>query len=90
MRLQTAVDAVLKGQQGGLRKDRFSTLRIIFKQSIEWNTSVYVNFVDFEKAFDSASLDRNVLWSLMMYYGIPGKFIRIIKNAYDAMTALLS
>ena len=41
-------------------------------------------FVDFEKAFNN--LDRNTLWSLMMHYSIPGKFIRIIKNSYDTIT----
>ena len=50
----------------------------------EWNTSLYVNFVDFENAFDS--LDRSVLWCLLRHYGIPGKFIRIIKNSYDRMS----
>ena len=81
MHLQTAVDAMLRDQQAGFRKDRFctdqiATLRIIIEQSIEWNTSVYVNFVDFEKVFDS--LDRNALWSLMMHYGIQGKLSRTL------------
>ena len=89
LRLQGAVDATLRDQQAGFRKDhscidQIATLRIIIEQSIEWNTSLYVNFIDFEKAFDS--LDRSVLWCLMRHYGIPGKFIRIIKNSYDKMT----
>jgi len=83
LRLQQAVDATLRDQQAGFRKDRscidqIATLRIVIEQSIEWNTSLYINFVDYEKAFDS--LDRNALWCLMRHYGIPGKFIRIIKK----------
>ena len=72
----------------GFRKDRSCTdqiaaLRIIIEQSLEWNTSLFLNFVDFEKAFDS--LDREVLWNLMAHYGIPQKFINIIRNSYNNM-----
>ena len=86
LRLQGAVNATLRDQQAGFRKDRscidqIATIRIIIEQSIEWNTSLFFNFVEFEKAFDS--LDRSVLWCLMRHYGIPGRFIRIIKNSYN-------
>ena len=89
LRPQAAVDAVLRDQKAGFRKDgsfndQIATPRLIIEQSIEWDTSVYINFVDFEKAFDS--LDRNALWNVIMHYGIPGKFIRIFKNSYCAMT----
>lgn len=85
-RLQEAVDKRLRDQQAGFRKDRsctdhIATLRIIIEQSIEWNTSLYINFIDFEKAFDS--LDRATLWQLMDHYGIPTKIINLIKNSYE-------
>ena len=62
-RLLKAVDEKLREQQEGFRKDQSCTdqiaaLRIIIEQSLEWNTSLFLNFVDFEKAFDS--LDREV------------------------------
>jgi hypothetical protein len=37
----------------------------------------------FEKTFDI--LDREVLWNLMTHYGIPQKFINIIRNSYNNM-----
>ena len=42
----------------GFRKDRhctdqIATLRIIVEQSMEWDSSLYINFVDNEKPFDS-------------------------------------
>jgi uncharacterized surface protein with fasciclin (FAS1) repeats len=46
--------------------------------SHEFNSSLYTVFVDFTKAFDS--LDREVLCQLMRHYGIPEKFIAIIRN----------
>ena len=57
-RLLKAVDEKLREQQAGFRKDRSCTdqiaaLRIIIEQSLDWNTSLFLNFVDFEKAFDS-------------------------------------
>lgn len=40
-------------------------------ESIEQNASLYVNFIDFEKVFDS--VDRDTLWDLMRHYGIAEK-----------------
>ena len=87
-RLQKAVDEKLRENQAGFRNSRsygyqIPTLRIIIEQSIEWNSPVLVNFIDFEKAFDS--VDREMLWKLMGHYGIPPKFISIIKNTYRGM-----
>ena len=53
------------------------------KQSLEWRTTLGINFTDYEKAFDS--LDRNVLWDLMANYGIPSKIISLVKNTYERM-----
>ena len=63
-RLKTGVDAKLRDHQAGFRKDRsctdqIATLRIIVEQSMEWDSSLYIHFVDYEKAFDS--LDRDTL-----------------------------
>ena len=44
-----------------------------------------VNFVDFEKAFDS--LDRECLWRLLEHYGISPKYINIIKQSYEGTTS---
>ena len=38
--------------------DQIATLRIIVELSIEWDSSVYINFVDYEKAFDSLDRDK--------------------------------
>ena len=69
-RLKTVVDAKLRDHHAGFRKDRsctdqIATLRIIVEQSMEWDSSLYINFVDYEKAFDS--LDRDTLWKLLQY-----------------------
>ncbi|KAF0046078.1 hypothetical protein F2P81_002607 [Scophthalmus maximus] len=84
-RLRKGADERLRENQAGFRNgrsssDQIATLRIIFEQSIEWNASVYVNFIDFEKAFHS--IDHVLLWKLMAHYGIPPKYINIMKNTY--------
>ena len=57
-RMKDAVDTKLRDQQAGFRKDhsctdQIATLRIILEKSQEWNSSLYINFLDYEKAFDS-------------------------------------
>jgi hypothetical protein len=52
-------------------------------QSLELNSSVYITFIDFEKAFDS--LDREIIWKLMRNYGIPEKIITLVKNNYGGI-----
>jgi urease beta subunit len=86
--MKRAIDKVLRDQQAGFRKERsctdqIATLRMIIEQSIEWNSPLYINFIDFEKAFDS--LDRETLWMIMAHYGIPPKPISIIRNMYEGM-----
>ena len=49
-----------------------------------WNSSLYVNFVDYEKAFDS--VDRETLWKVLRHYGVPKKLVNMIKNSYEGMS----
>ena len=42
--------------------DKIASLRIIVEQSLEWNSPLYINFIDYKKAFDS--VDRETLWKL--------------------------
>ena len=77
-RIQTGVDASLRNEQAGFRKGRGTVnqifiLRNILEQVNEWNATLYVHFVDFEKAFDSIHLDS--LWIIMSKYGVPQKLI---------------
>ena len=54
------------------------------EQSIEWNSSLYINFVDYEKAFDS--VDRETLWKVLIHYGVPKKLVNMIKISYEGMS----
>ena len=85
-RLKTGVDAKLRDHRVGFRKDiscndQIATLRIIVEQSMDWDTSLYINVVDYEKTFDN--LHRDALWKVLQHYGIPDKFISLIRNTYE-------
>ena len=84
--MKDAVDGKLRDQQAGFRKnrsctDQIATLRIIVEQSLEWNSSAYINFVDYEKAFESVY--RATLWKLMRHYGIPEKLVKLVCTSYE-------
>ena len=63
----------------------FCRVRIIVEQSIEWKSSLYIIFIDFEKAFDS--ICREVLWRLLWHYGMPVKLVSIIRALYEDFSA---
>ena len=75
-------DPKLRDNQTEFRKnrscvDQITTLRLIVGQS-EWNSSFYINFIDFDKAFDS--LDRDMQWKIMRHYGIPEKIVNLVRS----------
>ena len=44
-------------------------------------TPLFINFVDFRKAFDS--VHRNTIWKILHSYVIPSKIISIVKKFYE-------
>ena len=85
-RLKAAIDNKLRKNQAGFRAkrsctDHIATLRIIVEQSLEWQSNLYLNFVDFQRAFDS--VHRETVWKILRQYGIPIKFLNIIKSFYS-------
>ena len=54
------------------------------KQTLEWNSPLYINFMDYIKAFDS--VQRQSLWQLMRHYGIPELITKIVRNSYEEMS----
>ena len=91
-RITQAVDDLLRNEQSGFRKGRgctenIFTLRNILEQCTEWNRELYVNFIDYEKAFDS--IHRDSLWQILRAYGIPQRIINIIKCFYSNFTCCI-
>ena len=92
-RIDKELDKTLRQEQAGFRKgrgciDQIFTLKNIIEQSIEWKTPLYINFIDFKKAFDS--IHRETLWAILRSYGVPKKIVTLIKSFYtDFECALL-
>ena len=89
--MKKEVDKRLRGEQAGFRQecscvDQIATLtlRIIIEQTIEWQTRLYLSFIDFQKAFDS--VDHQVLWKILRYYGVPHKIISSKQQLYKGFT----
>ena len=85
-RIRNVVYRRLRKEQVGYRKgrgttDQIFTLRNIIEHVSEWQATTYLNFVDFEKAFDS--IYRESLWVIMAKYGIPEKIVKMVRVFYD-------
>ena len=84
-RIDSAVDQTLREEQAGFRRERGCTdqifaLKNIIEQCLEWNAPLYINFIDFRKAFDS--LHRDTLWKIARSYGIPPKMVSLMGLFY--------
>ena len=85
-RIQEKVNDKIRKEQAGFRKgtgciNQIHILKNIIEQCLEWKQPLYINFVDFRKAFDS--INRENLWMILEEYGIPKKLINMIKSIYQ-------
>ena len=85
-RIKDGVEKLLREEQAGFRPsrscvDQIFVLRTIMEQSKEWNSSLYINFIDFEKAFDS--VHHTTLWNILRSYGFPDKIVNILTSFYS-------
>jgi hypothetical protein len=60
--------------------DHMFTLMSCVQKQLTQKRKLYVAFVDFEKAFDS--INRHLLWPVLLKNGIKGKLLRCIKSMY--------
>ena len=58
------------------------------EQSLEWNSPLYINFIDYEKAFDS--VDRKTMCKLLRHYGVPKKIISLIRCTFQDMSCRIA
>jgi len=59
------------------------TLRQLEEKCIEQQGQLVAVFIDFAKAFDS--VDRQLLWDLLLCYGCPPNFVEVIKSFHTGM-----
>ena len=56
-------------------------MRNIIEQTLKWNCPLYINFIDFKKAFDS--IHHDTLWKILRSYGVPLKIVSLIETFYN-------
>ena len=57
--------------------DRILCIAQILEKKWEYSEPVHQLFIDFKKAYDSVR--REVLYKILLQFGIPGKLVRLIK-----------
>ena len=93
-RMIDGLEKLLRENQFGFRKnrsciDQIYALRSIIHNCFEYNLPLFVNFVDFEAAFDSIS--RECIWKAFSHYGLPCEYIRILQVFFhDTISAVLT
>ena len=84
---------VMREEQACFRKhrgcaDHIFVLRHIVEQCEEWRKSLALNFVDFQKAFDS--IHRASMWKIVELHGFPRRMINIMKDMCDGSQSCVS
>ena len=81
-RLIPYAEEVIGDHQCGFQRNRSTTdhifcIRQILEKKWEYNEAVHQLFIDFKKANDSVR--REVLYNILIEFGIPKKLVRLIK-----------
>ena len=87
-RCKDALDQVLREEQCGFRNSRGCTyqlfaLRQILEKCMAFQLDVSFCFIDFRAAFNS--VDREMMYKIMKHYGLPQKFVNVIRNSYEGI-----
>jgi sorting nexin-29 len=83
-RLTPYVNVILGDHQCGFRRNRSNMdetfyIRQVLEKKWECNGTVHQLFIDFKKAYDS----REVLYNVLLEFGIPKKLVRLIKTCLN-------
>jgi Reverse transcriptase (RNA-dependent DNA polymerase) len=65
--------------------DHLFTIQQLMEKCSEYQKTLFLGFVDFQKAFDS--VEHVFLWRALKTIGVDDKYIRLLKNIYEKSTA---
>ena len=76
------VKEIIRDHQCGFRRNRLTTdhtfrIRQMLEKKWEYSEEVHQLFIGFKKAYDSVR--REVLYKILLEFGIPRKLVRLIK-----------
>lgn len=92
-RLANRLDAAQPVEQAGFRSkfstiDHIFTMRQLFEKCREYNLSVHVGFVDYEKAFDS--VEHWAVFHALKRSNVDDRYVQVIKDIYSKATLQIS
>ena len=61
--------------------DQMFGVRQVVEKTIEKDRSVYIVFVDLEKAYNN--VNRLKLWKVLEEYGVKGRLLRAVQSLYE-------
>jgi hypothetical protein len=76
-RLVPYIGEIIGDHQCGSTADQIFCIRQIMEKKWKYNETVHELFIDFKKAYDSVR--REVLYNILMEFGIPMKLVRLVK-----------
>jgi sorting nexin-29 len=81
-RLTPYINEIIGDHQCGFRLNRSNTdqicyIRQVLEKKWEYNGTVHLLYIDFKKAY--YSIKREVLYNILLEFGIPKKLVRLIK-----------
>lgn len=85
-RLKTYLLPEIPEEQAGFMpgrgtREQILNIRQIIEKSREYNTTAYICFIDYSKAFDCVEWER--MWRFLLEMGAPMHLISLIKNLYE-------
>jgi hypothetical protein len=85
-RVKNSLEKGLWKEQVGFRHsksriDQINAFRVIIEQSLEFQSHLYLLFVDYQRAFDS--LNRAWIRDVLRVRGLSSKFINLIREGYE-------
>ena len=88
--LTQLTETIIPASQYGFRKDRSTTDAIFIARQLqekcrEERKDLYMAFIDLRKAFDT--VNRETMWQVLEKFGVPPKFLAILRQLHDGMQA---
>lgn len=86
-RLKSFLDWQIPQEQAGFvrgrgTREQILNLRLIVEKCYEYNTPVFMCFVDYQKAFDCVKWEK--LWEILNETGVPSHLVMLIRNLYES------
>ena len=91
--IDTRIGKILEGaqsiDQAGFRSgfgcpDHLFTLGQLAEKAEEYQSSLWIAAVDFQKAFDS--VEHSSIWASLSHLGVPSAYVRILASLYSSQT----